>query len=654
MIHRMLRWFAPPVFEDDEKTRRAEVLNTIAISCVGLSIVLMVGNLLGGRSPLPVIAVDVLVLVTGVVVLFWLRSGSLHYAGEFMLFSGFAYVTAVIITLGTIRTPNTAIYLFLVIIAEVLYGVRGALIAMVLSSLLVLGFILAENAGLLPYPDYRVTLTQWVTYTVLFIAIGGLSYSAHRFSVKALARAQKEIAERKLVEDALRESEARWQFALEGTGDSLWDWNAQTNEVYFSPRWKAMLGYAVDEVGSGLEEWDGRIHPDDRERVYAELNRHLRGESDFYASEHRLRCKDGSYKWILDRGKVISRTADGAPLRVIGTHSDITENKNAEMALRESEARFRSLFEQTHDAVFILDLEGRHLAANQRAVDMFGYSMEEILKLSFREVSVDLEQSHNVLARLLAGEHVPAYERRFRRKDGQVFPVEINVELVHDKNGAPWHIQSVVTDISQRKQAEEAAQEASGALKRTNEQLSLRVAEVERLQAELREQALRDPLTGLYNRRYLSETMEREIERARRENEPLSVMVSDIDHFKRINDTYGHTIGDRFLMEIARLMKRHTRASDIVCRYGGEEFLLVLPGTDMDCAERRAEELRQMCAEITIPQDGQDLRVTLSFGVATFPMHGQAGEEIIIKADTALYQSKNMGRNRVTVWTPSS
>ena len=136
-----------------------------------------------------------------------------------------------------------------------------------------------------------------------------------------------DITERKQMEDELRTSKARWQFALEGAGDGVWDWNARTNEVFYSHQWKAMLGYNDDEIGNTLSEWDSRLHPDDRDRCYADLNRHLSGQTPIYKNEHRVRCKDGSYKWILDRGKVIERDAAGQPLRVVGTHADISDRR---------------------------------------------------------------------------------------------------------------------------------------------------------------------------------------------------------------------------------------------------------------------------------------------------------------------------------------
>jgi diguanylate cyclase (GGDEF)-like protein/PAS domain S-box-containing protein len=130
-------------------------------------------------------------------------------------------------------------------------------------------------------------------------------------------------------------SEQRWQFALEGARDGVWDWNLVTNEVFFSPQWKRMLGYEDHEIPGALSEWDKRVHPDDKAGAYADIGKHLKGETPYYQNEHRLQCKDGTYKWILDRGMIVSRDANGKPTRMIGTHTDITEHKQAEATIHE-------------------------------------------------------------------------------------------------------------------------------------------------------------------------------------------------------------------------------------------------------------------------------------------------------------------------------
>ncbi len=128
-----------------------------------------------------------------------------------------------------------------------------------------------------------------------------------------------------------RDKELSWVYAMEGNRDGVWDWNAVTDEVFFSTRWKEMLGFKEDEVTNELSEWDKRIHPDDKSSVYADLNEHLEGKTRYYENEHRVQCKDGSYKWVLDRGKTMSWTDEGKPLRVVGTHSDVTTRKEAEL-----------------------------------------------------------------------------------------------------------------------------------------------------------------------------------------------------------------------------------------------------------------------------------------------------------------------------------
>jgi diguanylate cyclase (GGDEF)-like protein len=180
-------------------------------------------------------------------------------------------------------------------------------------------------------------------------------------------------------------------------------------------------------------------------------------------------------------------------------------------------------------------------------------------------------------------------------------------------------------------------------------QLSLSISGI-KMRDLLKDQATRDPLTNLFNRRYLEETLQRELHRAQRLSSPVSLIMMDIDHFKNINDTYGHKVGDEVLTKIGSLLKKYYRKSDAACRFGGEEFIVILPEMSLDIAIRRAEQIRAAAAALPLSYQGKGIKgVTISLGVASFPQHGKSMQEVISAADQALYRAKNLGRNRVEV-----
>lgn len=195
-------------------------------------------------------------------------------------------------------------------------------------------------------------------------------------------------------------------------------------------------------------------------------------------------------------------------------------------------------------------------------------------------------------------------------------------------------------DVTARKRTEIALQDA-------NRQLQTRVDEVESLQAQLREQSIRDPLTGAYNRRYLDETLDREFKRAEREKKPLTIAIMDLDDFKLINDTYGHRAGDLALQHLAKFLSSHTRASDIVCRYGGEEFVVVMPGVGVETAFPRVDDWRRSIEGLLIDSPKGAFHVTASIGIAVYPLHASNMEDLLHAADDALYVAKGAGKNRV-------
>jgi diguanylate cyclase (GGDEF)-like protein len=197
-------------------------------------------------------------------------------------------------------------------------------------------------------------------------------------------------------------------------------------------------------------------------------------------------------------------------------------------------------------------------------------------------------------------------------------------------------------ELSDRRRAEEE-------LRGANARLSGQLAEIEALQARLREQAVRDALTGLFNRRYLTETLQRELSRCAREERPLSVVMLDVDHFKALNDASGHEAGDRVLQALSEILSEQIRHEDVACRYGGEEFVMVLPGATAASAMARAESWREAVLSLTLDHQGAMLGVTVSMGVAESPTHATHADDLLRRADMALYEAKRQARNRVVL-----
>ncbi|MEB3884916.1 PAS domain S-box protein [Lyngbya sp. CCY1209] len=201
-----------------------------------------------------------------------------------------------------------------------------------------------------------------------------------------------DITERTRAQEALQESEERWQLALRGNNDGIWDWNVETDEVFFSARWKEMLGYADSEIPNQLEEWEKRVHPDDRDWVMQAIADHFNKKTPFYITEHRMQCKDGSYKWILDRGQAVWDEF-GRVTRMVGSHTDISPRKQAEAALRESEARYSSLTNDVLDksevGIFILDADFRIVWINRAIERFFGLQRSEAIGKDKRQLVRD-------------------------------------------------------------------------------------------------------------------------------------------------------------------------------------------------------------------------------------------------------------------------
>jgi PAS domain S-box-containing protein len=262
----------------------------------------------------------------------------------------------------------------------------------------------------------------------------------------AAAEAERRCAQ---AEAALRESEARWQFALEGADEGVWDWNVQAGKITFSRQWKAMLGYAEDEIGDMVDEWEALIHPDDSARVIAVSNEHVAGQTPIYLCESRIQGKDGTYRWILDRGKIVSRTPEGKPLRVIGTQTNIAERKKAEAELKRLKEFNEGIIQNMLEGVTVQDAQGRYTFVNPAACRILSRTREELLGQPWQIVMPPDQEPRTDAARQRRRTNVQdQFEMEVIRPDSQRVPVLVSV-TPHFENGPLAGTTTVFADLTE-------------------------------------------------------------------------------------------------------------------------------------------------------------------------------------------------------------
>lgn len=308
---------------------------------------------------------------------------------------------------------------------------------------------------------------------------------------------------------------------------------------------------------------------------------------------------------------------------------------NPENNLQNNSLIYHAVMETSPDSVAVTDLLGNYIFANKQTAVLHGYdSTDEFIgKSAFGFFPLnEVPKAAKYMGLTRADGVIRNVEFNLQRKDGSTFPAELSAALIKNEFGIPVAFIAVTRDITERKRVADQLHDV-------NEQLRLQLVEIEKLQTILHEQAIQDPLTGLYNRRFMEEALKQEFARASREYQPFSVVMLDMDNLKPLNDKHGHVVGDMALQSLSKLLKDHTRTVDIACRFGGDEFLIILHNTSEPMAVARLQEWNKRANEINIVHEGNHIQVGFSAGVASYPTCNTLND-LIHTADKALYDSK--------------
>ena len=444
----------------------------------------------------------------------------------------------------------------------------------------------------------------------------------------------KDITERKRAEERLQQAEARSRTLVERMPAVVYiqEIGSPDSAMYMSPQMETLTGYSPEECKDPDLRWR-MVHPEDRERMQSEDER--TGEpGEVFTSEYRVVHRDGRIVWVRNESVMFEEASRSRYWQ--GFMVDITERKRAEEALRESEQRFRQLFEQSVDAVFVHDEEGRFVDCNSRACLLLGYSREELLSLSVRDISCNVltekerareEQEGGTLwQRAMAAEPGTfwvSHEEMNRRKDGTTFPVKVHLGSV-DYGGRRMMLVSA-RDITEHKALED----------------------------ELAYLAFHDSLTGLPNRALFLEHLEHALARAQRRDDSVAVLFLDLDNFKVVNDSLRHEVGDQLLVAVGQRLKGCLRSDAVAARMGGDEFTVLLEGiSGVGDAEEVAERIiRELGAPLTI--EGHLIFITASIGIALSDAAGEGSADLLRAADIALFRAKDKDKARYEVFDRS-
>ncbi len=438
----------------------------------------------------------------------------------------------------------------------------------------------------------------------------------------------RDITERKLIEDELYNSQERLSLVLKGTQDGIWDYSLDTGEIYFSPRWKEMLGFDEAEFEDCFTAWQAHIHPRDLGNILLKWTDCMNGVSDSFQIEYRMRSKNSSWIWVECRG-LAQLDENNKPVRLTGSHTDITARKNVEQALFEAKEHAEVTLQSIGDAVITLNKDGRVDYLNTVAEQLCGWSSTQASGKPFDEV-IKMHDEND-------GEPIALSSTLLQPKDGD--PAKISHAVLISRDNKERCVEHTFSPIKDRKD------NTAGVV------IVLRDISTERtLKQQLYWQATHDSLTGLVNRSTFESRLIEAIESARAYHEEYALLYMDLDQFKIVNDTCGHLAGDELLKQLATLLKNNLRAADTLARLGGDEFGILLDRCPLDDAVSIAQLLKDSVRAYRFGWENKTFEIGACIGVVPITSTCASKEHLMSAADVACYAAKDLGRNRVQLY----
>lgn len=436
-------------------------------------------------------------------------------------------------------------------------------------------------------------------------------------TVVGLEGVARRITERELMRWALEEREARLDLVLESSCDGMWTLEPNADRMTLSSQWCRSLGYGTEEIVRPLSFLDEVVHPDDRDRRAGVLDAHLQGHTDNFESEHRLRTKSGSYRWYLDRGRVVDRDPQGRAKRLVGVSIDITQRVEAEEALRASEERYRALYEDNPSMFFTLAPDGTVLSANGFGARQLGYAAEEIVGSSVEGLYIETERQANreqLEACLSEPDKIHSWKTCKQRKDGALLWVWETARVVTGQDG-----ERVVLVVCED------------------------ITEAHEVSEKLSYQAVHDALTGVFNRYEFERRLTRAVRSAKFERVEHALCYLDLDRFKVVNDTGGHVAGDEFVRKLAELLQKSIRKRDVLARLGGDEFGVLLEYCSLAQARAVVASIRKAVANFRFVWEDMSFHIGVSVGLVPITDATNSIDEVLRAADVACYVAKETG-----------